>query len=508
MARKSRKQPRKRVTDDIRNAVGYIRLSVASRDESCSVENQKLIIQQWAMQHELFISHFYIDANYSGSNFERPAFKQMLADIGAGQINCIVVKDLSRLGREFLSTSYYIEEYFPSKKVRFVSVNDHFDTIDGINNQVNETSSRIPITNAFNEQISLDIRKKTQSILDMKAMRGMFIGPRALFGYRKSDDDHFKLEVDPEAAETVKRIFSMAAKDTGINAIVRYLNDSNIPTPIQYARAKGLQGNYDDGNGTWNTRSVKYILTNRTYAGMLVQGKEKRVVEGTHPALVDAKTFDRIQAELQRRAFKLMDAENSPSTPNMLKGKVICGCCGSKMQRRRGTNHANWYFFTCPTNNRVGSDRCKGMYVREEDIFSAIYYQLKLFLKSNSNICVGYHSKRAVLEQEIAEFWEILSNPMERTRMLYEQLVCKEIDKDTYFEEKAKINEAKDRLECVEQRLDTHEQQYQQFMKLQDVLDKDLPFDEVMDAIDRIVVSEGRHIEVRWQEITGSEIGS
>lgn len=503
MARKSRKQPSKTVAYDIRSAVGYIRLSVANKDESCSVENQKLIIEQWAMQHELFISNFYIDANYSGSNFERPAFKQMLTDIGSGQINCIVVKDLSRIGREFLSTSYYIEEYFPSKKVRFVSVNDHFDTIDGINSQEKETSSRIriPITNAFNEQISLDIRKKTQSSLDVKAKCGMFIGPRAPFGYRKSDSDHFKLEVDPEAAETVKLIFSMAAKNTPINAIVRYLNENSISTPIQYARAKGLQGNYDDGNGTWNTRSVKYILTNRTYAGMLVQGKEKRVVEGTHPALVDAKTFDRIQAELQRRAFKLTDTENSPSTPNILKGKVICGCCGSKMQRRRGTNHANWYFFTCPTNNRVGSDRCTGMYVREEDIFSAIYYQLKLFLKSNSNIRVGYHSKRAVLEQEITEFREILSDPMESARILYEQLVYREIDKDTYLAEKAKINEAKERLECVERRLDAHEHQYQQFMKLQNVLDKELPLDEVMDCIDSIVVGEGRHIQVKWREI-------
>lgn len=117
--------------------------------------------------------------------------------------------------------------------------------------------------------------------------------------------------------------------------------------------------------------------------------------------------------------------------------------------------------FTCPTKNRIGSDRGTGMYVREEDVFSAIYYQLKLLLKSNSNIYVGYHSKMTMLEWEIAEFREILSYPMKNARILYEQLVCKEIGKNTYFEEKAKINEAKDRLECVEQRLDIHERQYQ-----------------------------------------------
>ncbi len=503
MARKSRKQPLKTATIEARNTVGYIRVSVANKDDSCSVENQKLIIEQWAMEHKLPINYFYIDENCSGSSFERPAFKQMLVDIDTGRIGCIVVKDLSRVGREFLSTSYYIEEYFPSKKVRFVSVNDHFETIDGINNLEQETSSRIriPIINAFNEQIFLDIQKKTQSALDIKAKRGMFIGPRAPFGYRKSADDYFKLEIDPEAAETVKLIFSMASDGAGTNAIVRYLNENNVLTPIQYARTKGLHGNYDDGDGTWNTRSVKYILKNRTYTGALVQGKEKRVVEGTHPALVDAKTFDRIQAELQRRAFKLTDDENAPSTPNILKGKVICGCCGSKMQRRRGTNHASWYFFTCLTNNRIGSDRCTGMYVREEDIFSAIYYQLKLFVKANIDFSVGYQGKKAALEQEITELQETLSDPMECTRKLYEQFIFKEIDKDTYFVERAKVYAAKEQLENTRHELEIHEQRYQQLIRMRQALNKELPLDEIMDLIESIVVNEGRRIEVKWREI-------
>lgn len=115
MARKSRKQPLKAAMMDVRSTVGYIRLSVANKDESCSVENQKLIIEQWGAEHEMPIDYFYIDANHSGSNFNRPAVKQMLADIDAGRIECIIVKDLSRLGWEFLSTSYYIEEHFPGK---------------------------------------------------------------------------------------------------------------------------------------------------------------------------------------------------------------------------------------------------------------------------------------------------------------------------------------------------------------------------------------------------------
>lgn len=503
MARKSRKQPLKVAANDIRSTVGYIRLSVANKDASCSVENQKLIIEQWAAQHEMPISHFYIDANHSGSNFDRPAFKQVLADIDAGRIECIVVKDLSRLGREFLSTSYYIEEHFPSKKVRFVSVNDHFDTIDGINNQEAESGSRmrIPIINAFNEQVSLDIQKKTRAALDAKAERGMFIGPRAPFGYRKSADNHFKLEVDPEATETVKLIFSMAADGVGANAIVRHLNENHILTPIQYARAKGLQGNYDDGGGVWNTRSVKYILTNRTYTGALVQGKEKRVVEGSHPALVDTKTFDRIQAMLQQRAFNLTDAKKSASTPNLLKGKVICGCCGGKMQRRRGTNHADWYFFTCLTNNRVGADRCMGMYVREEDIFRAIYYRLKLFVKDNSDFNANYYAKKDELELEVVRYREMLADPMECMMKLYEQLILKELDKDTYLTKKAKVYAAKELLEKAEAELDAYKRRHEELEAMHKVLCKELPLVEILDCIDSIVVSEGRKIEVKWREM-------
>lgn len=503
MARKSRKQPLKVATMDVRSTVGYIRLSVANKDESCSVENQKLIIEQWGAEHEMPINHFYIDANHSGSNFNRPAFKQMLADIDAGRIECIIVKDLSRLGREFLSTSYYIEEYFPSRKVRFVSVNDHFDTIDGINNQEAESGSRvrIPIVNAFNEQVSLDIQKKTRVALDTKATRGMFIGPRAPFGYRKSADNHFKLEVDPEAAETVKLIFSMAADGIGANAIVRHLNENHIPTPIQYARAKGLQGNYDDGDGVWNTRSVKYILTNRTYTGALVQGKEKRVVGGSHPALVDTKTFGRIQTALQQRAFNLTESKTAPSTPNLLKGKVICGCCGGKMQRRRGTNHADWYFFTCLTNNRVGADRCTGMYVREEDILSAIYHQLNLFIKANSDFNANYYTKKDELEHEIAQCREMLEDPMECTMKLYERLICKELDKDNYLAEKAKVYAAKERLEKAEAELDASRRRHKEFEAMHKVLRKELPLAEILECIDSIVVNEGRKIEVEWREM-------
>ena len=178
----------------------------------------------------------------------------------------------------------------------------------------------------------------------------------------------------------------------GVTAIVRYLNEKEIPTPIQYARSNGLTGNYDDGDGSWNSRSVKYILTNRTYTGMLIQGKEKRAAMGTHEALIDEDTFEAIQKSFQARAFNI--APKGQSTENILKGKVICGCCGEKMQRKRGSDHAEWYFFTCITKNRLGAGRCTGMYVREEDVFNAIYRQLKVYV--SEHYITGLQNKQQI----------------------------------------------------------------------------------------------------------------
>lgn len=500
MARKSRKENNMAINEMVYYAVGYIRLSVANKDETCSIANQKLIIERWAAQQEIVIERFYIDENYSGSTFERQAFKEMLADIDTGKVGCVIVKDLSRLGREFISTSYYIEEYFPSKEVRFVSVNDQFDTVDGINNHIGTSPSRIriPLTNAFNERVSLDIRHKTLAVLGAKAQCGMFIGPRAPYGYRKSDENHFVIEPDPDAACIVRTIFDMASDGIGITAIVRYLNEQAVPTPIQYARNRGLEGNYNEGNGLWNTRSVKYILTNRTYTGVLIQGKEKRIAEGSHIPLIDTKTFDSIQTALQKKAFNISTSDTTPRTENILKGKVICGCCGSKMQRRRGTNHADWYFFTCLTNNRVGADRCTGMYVREEDVFCAIYHQLKSWIDVHFISKIQYEERQKAIKLEIANCEEILEDPTQRMMRYYEQLVMKEISPSEYHNLKENVHKAKKREESLSHELEQNKKRYLQFVKMCGVRDKEIPLNKIIDCIDRIIVHESRKIDLKW----------
>lgn len=435
---------------------------------------------------------------YLTSSFDRPAFQEMIEDILAGKINCVIVKDLSRLGRDYIITGYYIEVIFPINRVRFVSVNDQLDTIDGITNQERPYSSRIrvPITNAFNEQVSIEIKKKMEATLDMKAQQGIFIGPRAPFGYQKAEDNHDQLIPDPKAAIIVRKIFELAANGIGITAIVRYLNEKEIPTPIQYARANGLSGNYDNGNGNWNSRSVKYILTNRTYTGMLVQGKEKRVVSATHEALVDTNTFDAIQKSFQEKAFNI--AKHGQSTENILKGKVICGCCGGKMQRKHGTNHADWYFFTCITKNRLGVDKCTGMYVREEDVLRAIYYQLKLYVKEHFISDSQYKQELMRLNNKIdqsdSQYQEAFRNAVRH----YERFVDGEISKDEFRVVQDAANEKKVIRNDIITSKTAYEKQYQVFRKLLKASYKEITLSEIMDCINEIIIYPNKNITVKW----------
>lgn len=499
MARKSRKH---QYTEGPKSpapvTVGYIRLSVANKEEGGSIENQKFIIKCWGDQHQIPVSRYYVDNGFSGKRFDRPAFHDMIQDILAGKINCVIVKDLSRLGRDYITTGYYIEVLLPVHGVRFVSVNDQFDTIDGIINQEHPYSSRIrvPITNAFNEQVSIEIKKKMEATLDMKAQNGTFIGPRAPFGYQKLESNHGQLIPDPKAAIIVRKIFELAANGTGVTAIVRYLNEKEIPTPIQYARSNGLAGNYDDGSGNWNSRSVKYILTNRTYTGMLVQGKEKRAVSATHEALVDTDTFDAIQKSFQTKAFNL--TTSSQSTKNILKGKIICGCCGGKMQRKRGTNHADWYFFTCITKNRLGTGKCTGMYVREEDVLSAIYHQLKLYVKEHFISNSQYKQELSRLNNEIDQFDQQYQEAFRNAVHHYEKFVCGEICKEEFRAIQDIANQAKEVLIQATECKNIYDKQYAMFRKLLSVSSRELPLSEIVSCINKVVVNSDVKIVVEW----------
>ena len=283
----------------------------------------------------------------------------------------------------------------------------------------------------------------------------------------------------------------------GVTAIVRYLNEKEIPTPIQYARSNGLTGNYDDGDGSWNSRSVKYILTNRTYTGMLIQGKEKCAVLGTHDALVDKDTFESIQRSFQARAFNV--APKGQSTENILKGKVICGCCGGKMQRKRGCDHADWYFFTCITKNRLGAGRCTGMYVREEDVYSAVYYQLKLYVNGHFISAPQYKQQIRQFSEQIEQAAQCNHEASENFRLCYKGLVKGEKSIEDLQTARDIANRTKAGLDKLMASKAAYDEQYQVFHKLLRVSVKELPLGEVVSHINQIIVDKDRKIMVKWR---------
>lgn len=500
MARKSRKHIPARIPFPIPKTAGYIRLSVAGKDSDDSIYNQKAIVETWGMQNQIPVSRWYIDAGRSGRSFDRPEFRKMLKAIERGEVNCVIVKDLSRLGRDHIMVGYYLEVYFPVNGVRFVSVNDDFDTVDGMTDLRTESGAkiRIPITNRFNEQVSIEIKQKVEATLQMKAEHGLFIGPRAPFGYKKSETDRDQLVPDPIAAITVKKIFDLAANGTGVTGIVRYLNEKKLPTPIQYARANGLTGNYEDGSGDWNSRSVKYILTNRTYTGMLMQGKDKRIVEGTHEPLVDVETFDRIQRGFRERSFNV--SPKSETNENIFKGKVICACCGGKMQRKRGTNHADWYFFTCITKSRLGADKCTGMYAREEDVLGAIYHQLKLYVKQHFITSDQYGLEIQRLDSAIEEASAKYEKAADFSMKQYERFILGEGSSEAIAESRPARQQAETELKAATADKAAYEERYRVFCKLMKVSRKEIPLNEVVECIEQITVDTDRRIVVKWAE--------
>lgn len=328
MARKSRKEqfqePAPAMDLTIRAAL-YIRLSVEdNKSGSISIETQKLILNHFLeSKPEIFVYDTYIDNGATGTNFHRSGFQQMLSDIEAGLVNCVIVKDLSRLGRNTIDTGYYIEQYFPSHKVRFIAVTDQYDSAepDSVHAGI-----ILPLKNMINEAYALDIGKKIKAQQRQAMKDGEFVGARTPYGYLKAPDNCHKLIIDPDAAPVVQQMFRWASEGVGQNAIARRLNEAGIPSAGQYKKQIGqITNDYLAGSGKWQTWTVNKVLRCETYTGDMVQGHSKTidhkqvragadnlvVVRNTHEAIISRELFDRVQARLDAIAEKHKSKEVS-----------------------------------------------------------------------------------------------------------------------------------------------------------------------------------------------------
>lgn len=391
-----------RISNQKYYAGAYKRLSredeiaaLGARNESNSISNQRELIQKFAESHsEIEIVKEYADDGFSGVDFERPAFLQMIADIKSGVINCVIVKDLSRFGRNYIEVGKYLEEIFPVYGVRFIAISENYDSAftNGGNEQL-----VIPFMNLVNDAYCRDISIKTRTSLEMKQQKGEYVGSFAPYGYRKSPNDNHRFLVDEEAATVVKRIFELTIGGMSNGKVADLLNQEGVPSPTEYKRLHGekfMCSFQKNRKAMWSALMVRRILGNRVYLGIIEQGKTYSInykvktrrnresqqwycVENRHDPIVDKDTFELVQKLLAN------DLRTSPGEENvyLFSGIVACGCCGEKLLRRKKTVKGNEYiYYGCyDTKKKL---RCQGVCIRENKLEKAVTQTIRQHIAS------------------------------------------------------------------------------------------------------------------------------
>ena len=534
MARKSRKnQTATPVCDTslyIRTAL-YIRLSVEdNKKRGHSIENQKLVLENFlAGRPEFVVYNTYVDNGATGTNFHRPGFQQMLSDIEAGLIDCVIVKDLSRLGRNSIDTGYYIEQYFRAHQIRFIALTDQFDTADASNLH---GGIMLLLKNMINEAYALDIGRKIKAQARQAMKDGEYIGARAPYGYRKDPENCHKLLIDPEAAEVVFQIFQWAYEHVGLNDIARRLNEQGIQTPSHRKRATGeITHENLVGSGKWQTRTVAKILDSEVYTGDLVQGKTKIVdhqqvqadednliiATNTHEAIISHEVFEAVKAYRRQVCEESKAHEVDPYTPNIFKGKVFCAHCGGSLHRQRNKRKkgSDVYLFHCLTKSRVDKNGCLGVSVTEKDLLDAVV----AILQQELTVALGNYS--FVLEAEVKRKKErddlkagisAKKQEIDRNRRfvrgLYENFVQKVLTSEEYFTMKkdyeAAIAKLSDEISTLENGLAVMDAQLAKYKELEQdakVLEKDHTLTAALidRLIERIEITHDKEIRVSFR---------
>lgn len=389
------------------NAALYVRLSNDDDNkdiESNSVTNQKALLTNYVNNSkDIQIHDYYVDDGYSGVNFNRPDFQRLIKDIAKQEVNCVIVKDLSRLGRNYVEVGKYLDDYFPNNDIRFIAINDNVDRI-GSNFDFELIT---PIKSLFNENYSRDISKKVTSAFRTKELQGQFIGAFASYGYQKDPNNKNKLMVDPVAAETVKKIFNMFIEGKGKILIAKILNNEGVPCPSEYKKMNGLK--YNNGQRLdltkyWTYSTVYNILKNEIYTGTMVQhknirsnfktkkstvtGKENWIrVENTHEAIIDKETFEKVQILLQKDTRQIDFNHNV----HLFAGFVKCGDCGRAMAK---VNRHGKYDLVCGSYIKVGKAVCTQHKMPYAELEKIVLISIQALIKELVN------TEKAILQNE------------------------------------------------------------------------------------------------------------
>lgn len=375
----------------IYNTALYLRLSRddEQQGDSGSIQTQRMMLRDYAQTHGLNVVSEYVDDGWSGTNYDRPGFQKMIDDIEDGKINCVVTKDLSRLGRNYIMTGQYTEIYFPSKGVRYIAVNDNVDTLNG-------ESELAPFLNILNEMHARQTSKKVKAALKARRMNGAHISSFAPLGYRWDPEQKGHLLVDPETKWIVEKIFDMAVHGMGAAKIMKALIREKVPTPgyIYYVRegayAHIYQNAPEKARYAWNETKIRLILTDENYLGNSIHNKtsvksfklKKQTrnptsewvrVEGTHEAIVSRDVFDQVQKQIVSRRRQRRDG-----TTQIFAGLVKCADCGWTMHFARQNKGNHLGYFSCGTYSKK-VDECTMHFISYNTLYAYVLERLQFW---------------------------------------------------------------------------------------------------------------------------------
>ncbi len=377
----------------------YLRLSNDDKDksESNSITNQRNLINLFIKKEkDIKIKDYYIDDGYSGTNFDRPDFQRLLSDIKNGDINAVIVKDLSRLGRNYIEVGNYIEQVFPLYNVRFIAINDN---VDSYKDPKSVDNVIVPFKNLMNDEYARDISNKVRSVLNTKKTNGEFIGSVAPYGYLRDPKNKHKFIIDKEASSVVKKIFNMALDGKSKKKIIDDLNRYGILPHALYQNKKGIYNHkITESMFFWNTRTLDRILQNQSYTGDLVQGTRKIIshkvhktikldsdawiiVPNHHIALVSKEEFYKIQNNIYNRDMRVRNNNEY----DVFSGHIKCNECGNTLTIKK-TNKYEYYYCTSYLRNKVCTKHSNNKKDIEKSILSIINTQIDLIMEIDKGI--------------------------------------------------------------------------------------------------------------------------
>ncbi len=366
----------------------YCRLSKddGTNNESMSISTQKTMLKDYAKRNGFLNCQFYVDDGYSGTNYDRPAFRQLIEDIQDGEVSTLITKDLSRLGRNYLETGTYIEVFFPNHNVRYIAINDGVDSID--NAQMDIT----PFRNIINEMYAKDTSRKIKSALHARRMQGKYMATTAPFGYQKDEKDHNHLVIDEVTAPVVELIFSIAEEGVGLHTICNRLRKAKVLKPSFYKKELFERFMDEEKMYDWDTAYVSQILHNPVYAGNLtvadkptktIRSKkrqyipfaEREVIYGTHEPIIEQNRWNNVQKILQSRPPVI--GESSSGYDNIFRGIIKCADCGSAMlakveQKRKRNNVLDKTFYCCTKYRKFGKEGCSSHTIEARTVHEVV----------------------------------------------------------------------------------------------------------------------------------------